>query len=225
MRLGATIVEFLGTFFLVLTIGLSGRAPSAEITAPIAIASVLIAFIYAGSDSSGAHYNPAVTLSVWLRGGWSGRMVVPYIAAQVAGALLAAWFTFALGGVQGTLEPMPPREGFIAEFVFTFALCFVILSVSRPGVVNPNQLGGVAIGLVVLGGIVCVGRISGGVFNPAVAVSRLVMGTASASDVAVYVPAQCAAGIVAALLSRRGVGHGISNRHGVLHAVPQQFGE
>ncbi len=202
MMLRAAIVEFLGTFFLVLTVGLSGHIPSAEIIAPIAVASVLIAFIYAGNDISGAHYNPAVTFSVWLRGGWNGRMVVPYVAAQVAGALLAAWFVLALGDVQRRLDPILLREGFIAEFVFTFALCFVILSVSRPGAATSNQLGGVAIGLVVLGGSVCVGRISGGVFNPAVAISRLVMGNASASDLAIDLPAQCAAGIVAALLAR-----------------------
>lgn len=202
MMIRTAIVEFLGTFFLVLTVGLSGRIPSAEIIAPVAVASVLIAFIYAGNDISGAHYNPAVTLSVWLQGRWNSRMVIPYVAAQFAGAGLAAWCVLALGDVQRRLEPILLREGFIAEFVFTFALCFVILSVTRSDVVASHQLGGLAIGLVVLGGAVCVGRISGGVFNPAVAIAMLVMGTASTSDLVVYFSAQSTAGIVAALLAR-----------------------
>jgi aquaporin Z len=61
-------VEFIGTFFLMLTIGCTGIAAASGVIAPLAIGSVLMTMIYAGGHVSGAHYNPAVTLAVFLRG-------------------------------------------------------------------------------------------------------------------------------------------------------------
>src|SRR5262249_13234517 len=82
--------EFVGTFFLVLTIGCTGIAAGPGVIAPLAIGSVLMVMIYAGGHLSGAHYNPAVTLGVYLRGRCAATDVLPYMAAQVIGAVAAA---------------------------------------------------------------------------------------------------------------------------------------
>src|SRR5918999_3909065 len=82
--------EFIGTFFLVLTIGCTGIAAGPGVIAPLAIGSVLMVMIYAGGHVSGAHYNPAVTLGVYLRGRTAARDVLPYMVAQLLGAVAAA---------------------------------------------------------------------------------------------------------------------------------------
>src|SRR5215470_9871640 len=82
--------EIVGTFFLVLTIGCTGIAAGPGVIAPLAIGSVLMVMIYAGGHLSGAHYNPAVTLGVYLRGRCPIGDVLPYMAAQVTGAGAAA---------------------------------------------------------------------------------------------------------------------------------------
>src|SRR5262245_50047065 len=85
------LVEFIGTFFLVATIGFTVLKPhDAGPMAPLAIGSVLMVMIFAGGHISGGHYNPAVTLAVFLRGKCSKADVLPYWAAQVLGAALAA---------------------------------------------------------------------------------------------------------------------------------------
>ena len=96
--------EFIGTFFLVLTIGCTGLAAAPGVIAPLAIGAVLMAMIYAGGHISGAHYNPAVTLGVFLRGRCPASDVLPYWAAQLLGAAGAAWIVgFALRGA--TVSP------------------------------------------------------------------------------------------------------------------------
>ena len=84
------IAEFIGTFFLVLTIGCTGIGAGAGVIAPLAIGGALMAIVYAGGHISGGHYNPAVTLGVLIRGKLNGADVVPYWIAQFAGAALAA---------------------------------------------------------------------------------------------------------------------------------------
>src|SRR5262245_42643042 len=83
------IVEAMGTFFLMLTIGLCVNTPGAGSMAPIAIGAILMVMIYAGGHISGAHYNPAVTLAVWMRGKCPTSDVAPYMVAQFLGAFLA----------------------------------------------------------------------------------------------------------------------------------------
>ena len=105
-------VEFIGTFFLVLTIGCTGLAAAPGVIAPLAIGSVLMAMIYAGGHISGAHYNPAVTLGVFLRGRCPASDVLPYCGAQLLGAAVAAWIVgFALRGAPVSSTPCPRSWG------------------------------------------------------------------------------------------------------------------
>src|ERR1700704_2278808 len=83
--------EFIGTFFLVLTIGCTVIEKGAGPLAPLAIGAVLMVMVFAGGHISGAHYNPAVTLGVWMRGKCDTKDVAPYIISQIAGAALAAF--------------------------------------------------------------------------------------------------------------------------------------
>src|SRR4051794_23411299 len=169
------IVEFIGTFFLVFTIGMTvlGADPSTPAAglAPLAIGSVLMVMIYAGGHISGGHYNPAVTLAVWIRGRCATADVIPYWIAQFAGAVLAAFVVTYLRGDFGTPGPDPSvPKAFLVEFLFTFALAYVVLNVATSKATAGNSNYGLAIGFTVMVGAFSVGSISGAAFNPAVAV-------------------------------------------------------
>ena len=164
------VTEFVGTFLLVLTVGLTALVGTAF--APVAIAAVLTAVIYAGGHVSGAHYNPAITLAFWLRGTFPARAVGAYVLAQTAAAALAALAAAAVTG--DVLVVAPAAETSLGAFallegLFTFALALVILNVATAPGLAGNEVYGLAIGLVVLGGAYAAGPISGGAFNPAVA--------------------------------------------------------
>jgi glycerol uptake facilitator-like aquaporin len=119
------LVELIGTFFLVLTIGCTVIGHGAGPFAPMAIGSALIVMIFAGGHISGGHFNPAVTLGVWLRGKCEPTDVAPYMIFQVIGAVLAAFVVkFLKGGAP--VAPLRPATGpaLVAEFLFTFALVY-----------------------------------------------------------------------------------------------------
>jgi len=186
-------VEFIGSFFLIFTIGTaSGNL------APFAIAGVLAAMIFAGGRVSGAHYNPAVTVSVWIGGGMPAREVAPYIVSQTAAAGAAGLAAVTGAGRADSPAVFDTGTLLIAEILFTFALCFVILNVTA----SENSFYGAAIGLVVLAGIISVGSLSGAVFNPAVAVGLFVKGAADAPGVLLYTIANLTGGAVAAFVFR-----------------------
>ncbi|MDP1579411.1 MAG: aquaporin [Candidatus Didemnitutus sp.] len=200
------LVEFIGTFFLVFTIGMTVLAPGAGAMAPLAIGSVLAVMIFAGGHISGGHFNPAVTLGVWLRGKCEGRDVVPYMFAQTAAASAAslavkALKTGFLANAAAMTGAMTPEAGpaLLAEFLFTFALVWVVLNVATAKGTNGNSFYGLAIGFTVLAGAYAVGHISGAVFNPAVAVGVCTMGIIAWNSLWVYLAANFAGGIVAAL--------------------------
>ncbi|HEY2713200.1 MAG TPA: aquaporin [Chthoniobacterales bacterium] len=92
------VAEFIGTFFLVLTIGCTGVGPGAGVIAPLAIGAALMVMIFAGGHISGGHYNPAVTLGVLIRGRVKAADVFPYIIAQVGAAVVAGMSILRLGG-------------------------------------------------------------------------------------------------------------------------------
>lgn len=200
--------EFIGTFFLVLTIGCTGIATGPGVIPPLAIGSALMVMIYAGGHLSGAHYNPAVTLGVFLRGQIAARDVGPYAVAQVAGALAAAFVVtfFKTGEAVSTFEPRL-AAGFAAEFLFTFALVYVVLNVATARATAGNSYFGLAIGFTVLAGAFAVGDVSGGAFNPAVAIGAMTMRMLSWSTIWLYLAAEFL-GAGAAALTFRSLGAG-----------------
>jgi aquaporin Z len=193
------IAEFIGTFFLVLTVGCTVIGHGAGPLAPLAIGSSLMVMIFAGGHISGGHFNPAVTLGVWLRGKCEAKDVVPYMIFQVMGAVLAGFIVkFLKGGA--AVAPLQPATvpALLAEFLFTFALVYVVLNVATAKGTLGNSFYGLAIGFTVLVGAFSVGNISGGAFNPAVAAGISVMGLSSWTNIWIYLVADFAGGAVAA---------------------------
>ena len=129
--MGKFLTELIGTFFLVLTIGMTVIAPGAGDLAPLAIGSALMVMIFAGGYISGAHYNPAVTLAVFIRGRCNAGDILPYWIAQIIGAALASAIVLFMKG-NPAVEVMVPdvTRALIAEFLYTFALCYVVLNVA-----------------------------------------------------------------------------------------------
>ncbi len=197
------LTELIGTFFLVLTIGLTviGGTPFA----PLAIGSVLMVMVYMGGHVSGAHYNPAVTLAVWARGAMKAGEIVPYWIAQLLGAFLAAVATWAI-----TWETFAPALGdtatvlgaLLVELLFTFALALVVLQSAPAPETKGNSFYGLAIGFTVAAGAFAGGGISGGAFNPAVGLGPILFESLAAggtlSNAWLYVVAPLTAGLIAA---------------------------
>src|SRR5215472_11320162 len=193
------IVEFVGTFFLVFTIGCTVVGNGAGALAPLAIGSALMVMVFAGGHISGAHYNPAVTLGVWLRGKCEAKDVAPYMIFQIIGAVLAALTAkFLKGGTPVLALQVATVPALLAEFLFTFALVYVVLNVATAKGTSGNSFYGLAIGFTVLVGAFSVGNISGGAFNPAVAVGISVMGLSSWPNIWIYLVADFVGGAVAA---------------------------
>jgi len=193
------IVEFIGAFFLVLTIGFTVIEPGAGAMAPLAIGSALMVMVYAGGHISGAHYNPAVTLAVWMRGRCTTSDVPGYMIAQVVGGVIAALivlFVKSNAAVQAATPNVGPS--LIAEFLYTFALCYVVLNVATSKNTSGNSFYGLAIGFTVLIGAYSVGAISGGAFNPAVAVGITVMGLSKVANIWIFLVANFLGGAAAA---------------------------
>jgi aquaporin Z len=197
------LIEGIGTFFLVLVVGLTVIAPGAGMMAPLAIGATLMVMVYAGGHISGGHYNPAVTLAVWLRGKCPAKDVPAYMGAQLAGAVLAA---VAAGWLRqdSTVTPMEPAvlPALLAELLFTFALAFVVLNVATAKKTAGNSYFGLAIGFTVTAGAYAAGSISGGAFNPAVAVGLTLLGLSAAGDLWIFLAANLAGGALAALAFR-----------------------
>jgi aquaporin Z len=195
------LVEFIGTFFLVLTIGLTVIAPGAGALAPLAIGSALMIMVYAGGHVSGGHYNPAVTLAVWLRGRAATADVIPYWISQILGAWVAATAVLFLKGhpvVTPTEIKIVPA--LVAELLGTFALAYVVLNVATAKATAGNSNYGLAIGFTVTTMAFALGGISGGAFNPAVAVGITKLHLVDAGNLWIYFTANLAAGALAALV-------------------------
>lgn len=155
------IIEFLGTFFLVLIIGLSQN--------PVAIGLGLAVLIYMGAHISGAHYNPVVSLAMLINDQIELKEFSFYLASQLLGSVVATYFIMLLGNDFEVISNTNDISSFfVAEILFTFLLVFVILSVALNKKLEGNQFYGLAIGLTVTAGAFTVGNISGAVFNPAV---------------------------------------------------------
>jgi aquaporin Z len=195
------IAEFIGTFFLVLTIGCTVLAGGTGVIPPLAIGAVLMVMIYAGGHISGGHFNPAVTIGVWIRGKCKTSDVIPYFIAQIVGALVAVAAVKFLRP-EAVITAMNPKTGpaILAEFLFTFALVYVVLNAATAEGTSGNSFYGLAIGFTVLTGAFAVGDISGGAFNPAVAVGISTLGLAKWSNIGIYLLPEIAAGVLAGLV-------------------------
>jgi len=192
------IAEFIGTFFLVLTIGCTVIGNGAGAFAPLAIGSALMVMVFAGGHISGAHFNPAVTLGIWLRGKCEAKDVAPYMIFQIIGATLAAFAVkFLKGATAVTPLQLPIVPALLAEFLFTFALVYVVLNTATAESTSGNSFYGLAIGFTVLVGAFSVGNVSGGAFNPAVAVGISIMGLSSWPNIWIYLVADFAGGLAA----------------------------
>lgn len=195
------IIEAIGTFFLMFTIGQVVIAPGAGDFAPLAIGAALMVMIFAGGHISGGHYNPAVTLAVFVRGRATLGELGGYWAAQAIGAVLAV---VAVGMLKGdyVVTPLEPVVGaaLLAEFLFTFALAYVVLNVATARGNEGNSHYGLAIGFTVMTGAYAVGGISGGAFNPAVALGITLLGISAAGNIWIYLVANLLGGAAAGLL-------------------------
>jgi aquaporin Z len=190
-------VEFIGTFFLILTIGLAVRSGSP--LAPLAIGASLMVMIFSGGHVSGGHFNPAVTLAVWIRGKLPLKDVIPYWIAQLLAGVVAALIVNQLVGRTTTPAEHIVANSLIVEFLFTFALAWVVLNTATSKGTLDNSFYGLAIGFTVVAGAVAVGGISGGAFNPAVGLGVFLMGLESLGQLGVYLGANLAGGAAAAL--------------------------
>jgi aquaporin Z len=194
-------VEAIGTFFLVFTIGMAVLEPAAGPLGVFAIAGVLMAMIYAGGHISGAHYNPAVTLAAFLRGACTIHEAIGYWVMQLVSASVAATVVVWLkGGGPLTVMTLDIPQTLAVEFIFTFALAFVVLNVATARGVEGNSYFGAAIAATVMAGAYSVGPISGGAFNPAVSLGTLVFGAIAASDIWVFFLPQLIAGALAGVV-------------------------
>lgn len=165
----ALLTEFIGTFFLVLTIGLV--VTTGVSNGPIVIGLGLTVMVYMGGSISGAHYNPAVSIAAAMRGVLPVRALGGYVAVQFAGAIAAALIVSVLTGVTFAPErsySATPLQALLVEGLFTFALALVIFNVAVSKRTTGNSFYGAAIGLTVAVGAAVGGGISGGAFNPAV---------------------------------------------------------
>jgi aquaporin Z len=167
------LTEFIGTFFLVLTICLSVLTDAP--LAGVAIGASLMVMVYMGGHVSGAHYNPAVSLAVLLRGKLTVQDFIPYVVSQVLGALVAALLAHViLGHAPKNTFPVAPGSGvsvgsaLMVEILYTFALALVVLNVATSRRTEGNSYYGLAIGFTLAAGAIAAGGISGGAFNPAV---------------------------------------------------------
>ena len=201
------LVEAIGTFLLVFTVGAAVASRSS--LAPLAIGASLMVMVYAGGHLSGGHYNPAVTLAVLVRRRIGLRDAIAYWIVQFGAGVLAALVVYAVVDPISTAKPITLTlsgaslvAGFVVELIFTFALCYVVLNVATSKSHSDNSFYGLAIGFTVVAGAVAVGGISGGAFNPAVTLGAAVMQMFAWPTLWVYVVAQVIAGAAAGVAFR-----------------------
>lgn len=197
------LVEFIGAFFLIFTVCATALFGASGVIPPIAIGFALMIMVYAGGHISGGHYNPAVSLAAAIRGALSFKQLIPYWIAQILGGIAAA--TLALKYAAVPVEtpvncPFSLCSLIAGEFLFTFALCYVVLSTATSKKVEGNSFYGLAIGgTVVVGAFAVGGALCHGAFNPAVAVALGVISAATTKCICYTIATNLIAAIIAAL--------------------------
>ena len=168
------IVEFIGMFLFVFTVGMATNKAGAGALAPLAIGSILMVMFFAGGHISGGHFNPAVSTAVRLRGRMTNEEFGAYLVTQFAAAVLAGLLVRYVGGREAQAVVASDGKMLIVEFLFTFALAWVVLNVATARGTEGNSFYGLAIGFTVVAGALAVGGIYGGAFNPAIALGAMV---------------------------------------------------
>ena len=166
--------------------------------APLAIGSVLMVLVFAGGHVSGGHFNPAVSTAVFIRGRMTSMEYGAYMVTQFIAAVLAGLTVREVGGHETAAPVGGAGKMLIAEFVFTFALGWVVLNVATARGTDGNSFYGLAIGFTVVAGAFAVGGISGGAFNPAIALGAMVSGLFKWSNIWIYLLADFLGAAVAA---------------------------
>ena len=193
------MVEFIGMFIFMFTVGMATDKTAIGALAPLAIGSVLMVMVFAGGHVSGGHFNPAVSTAVFVRGRMAAMEFIPYIATQFVAAALAGFLVRYVGGPEGQLIVASSGKMLVAEFIFTFALAWVVLHVATARGTQGNSFYGLAIGFTVVAGAYAVGGTSGGAFNPAIALGAMVTGLFAWSNIWIYLVADFLGAAVAAL--------------------------
>lgn len=200
----ASLVEFIGTCVLVLTFGLTLVPPGVGPFAPLAIGLMLAALLHAGGPVSGGHFNPAVTLGAWLRGRCAGKTVLPYVLAQLAGGALAGILVnyLRVGGITASATPVVHDlvKAGVIELIFTATLVYVFLDATSPTRGAGAFASSLAVGAAVTGGMYAGLPLSGGAFNPAVALGMSLMGLGNWDLLWMYLLAELAGGSLAAIM-------------------------
>ncbi len=196
------IAEFIGTFFLVFAIGMTGN--------PLAIGVMLMVMVYYAGNISGAQFNPAVSVGVFIRGKMSMGDMLQYIGVQIFAATAASYLVYLL--THKTFAPAPQGDINIlkplaVEMLCTFALVSVILQVATSKKAAGNSYYGLAIGFTVMACAYAGGPVSGGAFNPAVGIGPILIDTIigghdSINHVWLYIVGPIAGAIVAAMVFR-----------------------
>ena len=168
--------------------------------APVAIGSALMVMVYAGGHISGGHFNPAVSLAAYVRGALPAKDLLPYWAAQFLGAVVAAFTAMYVTGAKGSgaaLTGGAIGKVLLVEFLFTFALAWVVLNAATSKDTDGNSFYGLAIGFTVVVGAIAVGSISGGAFNPAIALGITLMKLVAWSNIWIFLVANLLGGAAA----------------------------
>jgi aquaporin Z len=194
-------VEFIGMFLFVFTVGMATEPNnhSGATLAPIAIGSVLMVLVFAGGHVSGGHYNPAVSTAVLIRGAMKVPDYVAYLVTQFLAAVLAGLLVRGIGGKETTFASASNGKMLVVEFLFTFGLAYVVLNVATAKGTAGNSFYGLAIGFTVVAGAFAVGGVSGGAFNPAIAVGAMVTGLFSWGNIWIYLIAEVLGAALAAV--------------------------
>ncbi|NOT37593.1 MAG: porin [Saprospiraceae bacterium] len=196
------VVEFIGSFFISLVVCMTAYSANPQFAA-LASGFVLAGLMYASGHLSGAHFNPAVSIAVFLRGKMNLNVVPMYILSQCAGSIVAAIIALLLISNQ-TITPIhlesKPLEGILAEFIGTFAIVYVLLNVATSKVTLGNDYYGIAIGLTLTACSFALGGVSGAAFNPAVSLAICFSKISTFSNLWIYWVGEILGGVLAAVV-------------------------
>ncbi len=201
------LTEFVGSFLFMLAISLAVAGGGG--LAPVAIGCALMVMVYMGGHISGAHYNPAVSLAILIRGKMDGKDLIPYWIAQILGGIAAFMVGYWLTGTTSGIAPgegVEPLKAVVVEVLFTCMLALVVLNVATAKATAGNSFYGLAIGFTIVVAAIAGGGISGGAFNPAVGIGATVahalMGKGDWSHLWIYIVGPLVGGALAAGIFR-----------------------